>query len=317
MKTITLEEHFVTAEFERAVGGLPPALGRMREQLMDLGEGRLRAMDDGGVDVQVLSLAAMGVQHLRGAQETAVFRGVNDELAAAVRANPSRLQAFCSPGMTEPREAVREVERCVRELGFCGVFVHGTVEGKFLDAPEFFPVLEAIAELGVPLYLHPAPPPDAVFDAYYAGLPGASGQLLSIAGWGWHSETAIHVLRLILSGILDRLPKLKVIVGHMGEGLPFALARTNAVFSRVTHLQRSVEQTMREQVWITTSGVFTQPPFRCAADVLGLDRMMYSVDYPFSATTTGEQFVKGLELTERERFVGGLAGELLGIGRQR
>jgi predicted TIM-barrel fold metal-dependent hydrolase len=318
MKTITLEEHFLTRDYVKATGGLPPNLQGRSEPLLDIGEGRIRAMDEGGVDLQVLSLAAIGMKELPAAEEAAVLRGVNDELAAAVSAHPRRFQGFAALGMKRPAEAARELERCVKELGFPAVMLDGTVDGKFLDAPEFLPVLEAMEALDVPLYLHPARPPESVFDAYYAGLPHGTGELLSIAGWGWHSETAIHVLRLIVSGTLDRVPKLKLIVGHMGEGLPFALARTNAVFSRVSQLKRSVAETMREQVWITTSGVFTQPPFQCAVDVLGLDRMMYSVDYPFSANTTGEQFLQSLDLTEpeRERFAGGLAMELLGLERQ-
>jgi predicted TIM-barrel fold metal-dependent hydrolase len=317
MKTITLEEHFVTQGFLNATShDGQAALPEVHEKLLNLGEGRLAAMDAGGVDMQVLSLEAMSLPKLAAEDETSVLRDVHDELAAAVAAHPDRFAGFCTPPLRDVRAAVREVERCVTSLGFRGVMVSGMADGKFLDAEQFRPVLEAIAALDVPLYLHPAPPPQSVFDAYYSGLPDRAGLMLSIAGWGWHSETAIHVLRLIVSGMLERVPKLKVIIGHMGEGLPFALARSNAALMRgAPNLKRSVEETMREQVWITTSGVFTQPPFQCAADVLGLDRMMYSVDYPFSKVEQGEQFLKSLDLTEpeRERFQSGLAAELLKI----
>ena len=315
MRTITLEEHFVTEDFARATGAFGPQMDVIRPKLLDLAAGRLAAMDEAGVDVQVLSLAALGIDQLPGAEETAVLRGVHDELHAAIQAHPERFRGFATPPMKEPEEAIREIERCVRELGFVGVMLDGTVDGKFLDAPEFFPVLEAIEALDVPLYLHPAPPPKQVAEVYYAGLPGELGYLLSIAGWGWHAETGLHVLRLIASGLMDRLPRLRVIVGHMGEGLPYALTRSSAVLSRAAKLQRSVAETFRERFYVTTSGYFTAPPFECARAVLGFDRLLYSVDYPFSPNTHGEEFLRSLALPEHEEAAlrGGHAAAVLGI----
>jgi predicted TIM-barrel fold metal-dependent hydrolase len=318
MKTITLEEHFVTADYLKATGAhgasVPAAMVSVREKLLDLGAGRIAAMDEGGVDLQVLSLAALGVEELAPAQQTAVLRDVNDVLAAAVKAHPTRFAGFASPALKEPRNAVKELERCVRELGFVGCFLDGTTNGKFLDASEFFPVLEAAEALDVPVYLHPAPPPDTVKEAYFSGLPGDAGYLLSIAGWGWHAETGLHLLRLIVAGVFERLPKLRVIVGHMGEGVPYALARTNGVLSgAMKGYRRSMMETMLEQVWVTTSGYFTRPPFDCCRQVLGLERMMYSVDYPFSANTRGKEYLEtlGLSDAEREMFAGGTAAKLL------
>jgi uncharacterized protein len=323
MKTITLEEHFVTRDFLKAADayGSDAAAGMeaIREKLLDLGEGRIAAMDEGGVSVQVLSLAAIGVDRLAPAEQTAVMRGVHDEVAAAVKARPDRLAAFATPGLKEPAAAVKELERCVRELGFKGLLVNGTVslngDVKFLDAVEFFPLLEAAEALGVPVYVHPAPPPQGVYDAYFSGLPGEAGRLLSIAGWGWHAENGLHLLRLIVSGVLDRLPKLQVIVGHMGEGVPYALARSSGVLSLATKGRRSVAEVMKDQVWVTTSGYFTRPPFECCREVVGLERMMYSVDYPFSPTTRGRDFLAGLELddAERETLVWGNAAGVLGL----
>jgi hypothetical protein len=319
MKTIALEEHFVTKDFIKATGtygvDAPAGLREIRERLLDLGDGRVAAMDEGGVSLQVLSLAAMGVDELAAAEQTAVLRGVHDELAAAVKARPDRFAGFATPGMKDPAAAVKEVERCVTELGFKGVLLDGTTDGKFMDAPEFFPVLQAIEALGVPLYLHPAPPPKVVKEAYYSGLPGEAGMLLSIAGWGWHAEMGLHLLRLIVSGVLDRLPSLQVIVGHMGEGVPYALARSNGVLSMVTKGRRGVAEVMKDQVWVTTSGYFTRPPFECCREVLGLEKMMYSVDYPFSANTRGRDFLAGLDLSESEMaaLVHGNAERVLGL----
>jgi predicted TIM-barrel fold metal-dependent hydrolase len=303
MKTIALEEHFVTSDFLKATGAyghaVPEPMRAIRDRLLDLGDGRIAAMDEGGISLQVLSLAAMGVDTLAPADQTAVLRGVHDELATAVKAHSDRFAAFATPGLKDPAAAVKELNRCIRDLGFKGLLLDGTTDGKFLDAPEFFPVLEAAEALGVPLYLHPAPPPAVVQAAYYSGLPGDTGMLLSIAGWGWHAENGLHLLRLILSGVLDRLPNLQVIVGHMGEGVPYALARSNAILSPAAkHLKRSVTETILAQVHFTTSGYFTRPPFDCARQVLGLDHLMYSVDYPFSANTRGRDFLATLQSSE-------------------
>jgi predicted TIM-barrel fold metal-dependent hydrolase len=319
MKTITLEEHFVTQDFLNATGAYgpdgPPSMAALREKLLDLGAGRIAAMDEGGVDMQVLSLAANGIDELAPSEQAAILSGVHDEVAAAVKANSTRFAAFASPALKEPAKAVKELERCVTELGFVGALFDGTTDGKFLDAPEFFPVLEAAQELGVPVYLHPAPPPRAVKDVYFSGLPGEAGFLLSIAGWGWHAENGLHLLRLIVSGVLERLPKLQVIVGHMGEGVPYALARSNGVLSGVMKGKRSVAETISQQVWVTTSGYFSRPPFDCCREVIGLERMMYSVDYPFSPNVRGQEFLAKLELSEpeMERFVGGVAAKVLGL----
>ncbi len=317
MRTITLEEHFVTRDFIKATDaygeGMPTGLQAMRDKLLDVGEGRLASMDEAGIDMQVLSLAAVGLHKLEPAQGTAVLHDMHDELAAAVKAHPDRFAAFATPGLKEPEKAVKELQRCVTELGFKGVMVDGTTDGKFLDAPEFFPVLEALAELGVPLYLHPAPPPEEVAKVYYSGLPGEVGQMLSIAGWGWHVENGLHTLRLIVSGVMDRLPKLKVIIGHMGEGVPYALARSSGILSPAAKLKRSVADTFKDQFYVTTSGYFTKPPFDCARAVFGFEHMMYSVDYPFSPNSRGTEFLKSLALDreEQEAFCGGHAAELL------
>jgi uncharacterized protein len=305
MKTITLEEHFVTTDFLNATGAFgsetPAPLLRVREKLLDLGDGRIADMDEGGITLQVLSLAAIGLDKLSAANENAILRGVHDEAAAAVKAHPDRFAAFATPGLKNVPQALKEIERAVRTLGFKGVLVDGTTDGKFLDHPDFFPLLEMTESLGVPLYLHPAPPPPIVKEAYYSGLPDGIGDLLSIAGWGWHAETGLHVLRLITSGVMDRLPRLQIIIGHMGEGLPYALARSNAVLSNASkHLKRSVRETFLQQFHVTTSGYFTRPPFECARTVLGLERLMYSVDYPFSPNQNGKEFLTALDLGSEE-----------------
>jgi predicted TIM-barrel fold metal-dependent hydrolase len=304
--TITLEEHFVTESYLKATGAeeasAPPQFQQLRSQLLDLGEGRIAAMDEAGIDLQLLSLAALGFDKLDPLTATSVLHDANDELAAAVRTYPTRFGGFATLNLNDPAEAVNELERCVQTLGFKGAMLNGTVEGEFLDQTRFFPVFEAADALGVPIYLHPAPPPKTVQQAYFSGLPGDAGHLLSIAGWGWHAETGLHILRLIVSGLFDRLPNLQIVIGHMGEGLPYALARSSQVLARSNQgLKRTVADYFHQNIHVTTSGYFTQPPFQCALEVVGIDRLMYSVDYPFSPNTNGRTFLDALTLSEQDR----------------
>jgi len=319
MKTIALEEHFVTETFLKtlAANGMawPPRMLEMQPKLQDLGVGRIAAMDEGGVDFQVLSLASMGFDKLEAREATALACDVNDELAEAIKANPKRLGGFATLALKDPAKAAKELERCVKKLGFKGALVDGTVHGLFLDDPRFLPVFETAVKLKVPVYLHPAPPPDAVMKAYFSGLPGETGQLLSIAGWGWHAETALHTLRLIVAGVFDRLPELQVIIGHMGEGLPYALARSSGILSGPSHLKQTIADYFRSNLHVTTSGYFTQAPLKCAVEVVGIDRMMFSVDYPFSANTKGRKFLTDaagwLSEGDFKKLAGGNAQRLL------
>ncbi len=317
MQTIALEEHFTTREFQNALQPFvteTPQSKVLQTKLLDLGSGRLAAMDEGGVDMQVLSLPSSGFEKISSDVATAVAENANDEAAEAARQHPTRFAGLASLNLKDPATAAQEMERCVDRLHFSGAMFQGTTGGAFLDDPRFLPVWEAAAALKVPVYLHPAPPPKAVFDTYYEGLPGASGQALSINGWGWHAETGMHVLRLILSGLFDRFPEQQVIIGHMGENLPFSLVRAATVLGpTATHLKRSISNYFHDNIHITSSGYFSQPPFLCALQVVGIDRLMYSVDYPFSSNTTGKAFLDALPLSslDRAKFAGGNAQRLL------
>lgn len=183
----------------------------------------------------------------------------------------------------------------MRELNFVGVMVNGTTQGLFLDHPRFAPFWEEAQALDAPVYLHPAPPPAAVQQAYFSGLPEDLGFMLSTAGWGWHVETGMHALRLIGSGLFECFPRLQVIIGHMGENLPYSLARADAVLSRSSQrLPRSYSEYFHDHFHITTSGYFTLPPLLCALEVVGADRILFSIDYPFSSTDTGRRFLDSL-----------------------
>jgi predicted TIM-barrel fold metal-dependent hydrolase len=258
-------------------------------------------MDAAGIDMQVLSLAGSGLDKLEPTTATALARDTNDKLAAAVRAHPDRFAAFATLALLEPEKAAVEFERCVRELGFKGALLNGTTNGLFLDDKRFTPIFEIAQALDVPIYLHPAPPPRPVQQAYYDGLPSHLGFFLSTAGWGWHAEVGMHCLRLIVSGLFDHFPKLKIIIGHMGEDLPYSIVRADTVLARdANHLQRRVKDYFHEHFYITTSGYFTVPPFLCALQVAGADRILFSIDYPFSPNTVGRDFLNSLPVSPED-----------------
>lgn len=322
MRVVALEEHFTIPSLVARIDpeatarrGFPPGFGNfLGDQLADVGEQRIAEMEEAGVSMQVLSLTGPGADLVKGGEGVALARAINDGLANAVKARPDRLAGFAHLPMNSPDAAADELERTVREHGFCGALINGLTNDHFLDDPMFEPILQRAEALDVPIYVHPNLPPATVRKAYYDGLPGRAGFTLSIAGWGWHSEVAIHVLRLALSGALDRHPRLKLIIGHMGEGLPAMLARCDQVFAPdVKHLKRSLRQTILDQVYVTTSGLFTQPPFEAALAVFGIDRLLFSVDYPYSSNQQGRAFLDAVEVPagDLEKLAHGNADKLL------
>ena len=315
MKIITLEEHIVTPAYRQAASKLPD-LSRMapnnpdakahmqqvQQKLGDLGEQHLADMDAAGIDIQVLSLAGILMDKLDAKTATEIARDANETMARMIQAHPTRFAAFAALNPKEPEEAAHEFRRCVLELGFVGAMIDGMTDGLFLDDPRFTPIFDAAVELGVPIYLHPAPPPESVQQAYYTGLPEGVGQALSIAGWGWHVETGLHALRLIVSGLFDRLPDLQIIIGHMGENLPFSILRAQTVLTHSgLNLSKPISDYFKTNFHVTTSGYFTLPPFECALAILGTERILFSVDYPFSPNEVGVKFLDSLPISSEDK----------------
>lgn len=317
VRIVAVEEHTFPHDILEAAGlDLGSRASRKAAELDDLGEARLRTMDDAGISMQVLSALAHIVQELEPEPSDAVSKQLNDRMAATVAAHPSRFKAFATLPMSAPDRAVVELRRAVDELGFVGAMIHGQTNGVFLDHPSVQPVLAAAEHLDVPIYLHPAPPPPAVFEAYYSGLDADVSAALATAGWGWHAECGMHVLRMVVAGVFERFPALQVIVGHMGEGLPFSLARADDMLSPVIKGQgASVAETVQRNVHITTSGYTTAAPLQCALTVLGADRIMFSVDYPFADSATATTFLRDAPLSpaDREKIAYGNATRLLGL----
>jgi uncharacterized protein len=301
MRVITLEEHY-RSKYSHEIDDPYYArfnygLGPLGDRLSDIGAGRVADMDKNGIDLQVLSHTVPSPEVLPAERAIPLCQRVNDELAEAVAHYPQRFAAFASLPIADPKAAARELERAVRELGFRGTMISGVTHGRFLDDPFFFPILECAESLDVPIYLHPAPPPEKVFDTYFAGLKPGVSLILSTAGWGWHSETAIHTLRLIAAGTFDRFPRLQFIIGHMGEMIPFQLARVDRALGRAAkNLRQNPAAYFQSNIHITTSGLFTTPPLQLALQVLGADRVMFSIDYPYSGNEVGRAFLDSLSL---------------------
>jgi predicted TIM-barrel fold metal-dependent hydrolase len=285
-------------------------------ELDALGEDRLRVMDDAGIDVQVLSALSNNVQDLPPAQSIVVSQELNNRMAETVSSFPDRFRAFATLPVSDPRASVDELTRSVDELGFLGAMVHGQTHGVFLDHPSVRPILAAAVRLDVPIYVHPAPPPTVIFDTYYSGLTEEVGACLSTSGWGWHSETAMHVLRMVVQGVFEELPDLKIIIGHMGEGLPFHLDRIEDMLTPVvTGHALTVAETLRRNLYLTTSGYNSDAPLLCALAAFGVDRVMFSVDYPFGNSARAATYLESapVRALDREKIAHTNAESLLKI----
>jgi hypothetical protein len=324
MRTIALEEHFASPAFLEGPGkGIKEQakdpehpMARIFEQLTDLGGQRVAAMDAAGIDVQVLSLNSPGVEQLEPAEAVAVARETNDFLAETVKRHPSRFAGFATLPTAAPEKAAEELERTIHDYGFRGAAINGHVRGRYLDDKFFWPILERAEALNVPIYLHPTLPPQPVIDASYKGFDPTVTSMLAGAGWGWHIETAIHVLRLILGGAFDRYPKLQIVIGHMGEALPFVVQRLDRTLSPArTKLERPVSAYLRENVHYTFSGFNFTPVFLILLLQAGVGRIMFSTDHPYGSMAEGRAFLDQLPVSDpdRERIAHSNAERLFGF----
>jgi predicted TIM-barrel fold metal-dependent hydrolase len=319
-RTITLEEHFMTPAFLEGPGHPLkewPEMAPILEKGCDLGDNRIADMDAAGIDMQVLSLSAPGVQQLDASEAIDLAHDINDSLADAVRRNPNRLAGFAVMPTPSPDSAADELERMVRERGFKGAVIHGHTRGRYLDEEFFWPILKRAEALQVPIYLHPTLPPQPVIKAYYTGnFSMEVTNWLAMAGWGWHIETAVHMIRIILSGAFDQYPHLQFIIGHLGEALPFMLPRLNRTLPvELTKLNRPMGAYLRENIHYTISGFNFMPAFLDLLLEVGVDRIMFSADYPHASMIEAHNFLNHLPLSpaDRERIAHGNAEILLSI----
>lgn len=315
LRTITLEEHYASSAFLDGPGqGVKGSYSRLIEQLCDLGERRIADMDVAGIDVQVMSLTAPGLEQLDASEAVPLAREENDRLAEAVRQYPERFAGFATLPTSAPDTAADELERMVSKHGFKGALINGHTRGRYLNDTFFWPILERAEALQVPIYLHPTPPPQAVRDTYYAGFAPEVSAILSTGGWGWHIETAVHIIRLILGGVFDRYPQLQLVIGHMGEALPFMMPRISANLpTTVTKLQRPLGAYFRENLHYTFGGFNWTPTFLDLLLQVGVERILFSADYPYRSMQEARTFLEQLPVSpaDKERIAHGNAERLL------
>jgi predicted TIM-barrel fold metal-dependent hydrolase len=303
MRIIALEEHFATPAFVDGPGRYLQPYPAIVEQLCELGDERIAQLDAAGIDVQVLSLTAPGVEQLDPDDATAIARNVNDHLSQATKRYPGRFEGFATLPTPAPDKAADELERAVTELGFKGGMINGHSQGRYLDDEFFWPILERAERLRVPLYLHPTFPPQAVIDAAYKGNYDQQTRFgLAMAGWGWHIDTATHVIRLVLSRAFDRFPELQLVIGHLGEGLSFMLPRLEQAM-HVAKLDRPIGAYFRENVHYTNSGFNWVNPFLNLLHEVGAHRIMFATDHPFGSIPAARTFLDELPVSPADRVL--------------
>ena len=328
IRTIALEEAFMHPKlWELFPLPLKNRYAMVKDSLMEVGPERIRQMDAAGIDVQVLSHVQPGVQFIEDAV-TAIrlSREINDWLGEVVKTFPTRFAGFAMLPTQSPKDAAEELERTVTHLGFKGALINGHTNGRYLDDESFSVLLERAQALEVPIYIHPTDPPQAISDVYYQNDPSL------VIGWGWLVETGTHLLRLMSSGVFDRYPRLKIIVGHMGELIPYCLTRLTLAMTMGNWmlanqevnaagpvprkiLEKNVFHYMRENVFITTSGVFDQPVFNCAVAEVGIDNILFSVDAPLRDNFEAMDFLNAAQLSreDKEKLAHGNAERLLNL----
>ncbi len=319
MKIIALEEHSWDQEVASHFKERGPEMRNpeMQKRLHDLGEFRIKEMDEAGIDLQVLSHGAPATQRVDAETAVPLAKRANDRLFESTRKFPGRFEAFAVLPTADPKAAADELERAVTRLKFKGAMMHGlaTIDGAqqvFLDDKRFWPIFERAQALDVPLYMHPAVPHKAVIEAYYKDyleqFPG-----LMTAAWGFGVETATQGIRLVLSGVFEKYPGLKIILGHLGEGLPFYLWRINMALGRQGNRSTPFRDTFREHFWITTSGAFSTPSLLCCVMEMGVDRILFSVDYPFVPNPPGVKWMESVPLSneDKAKILNGNATRLL------
>jgi 2,3-dihydroxybenzoate decarboxylase len=304
-KVIALEEHFTSPKLR--------ALRREKDtpvqrRLDDLGELRIREMDEAGIDLQVISENNPATQNLDAETAVVLARESNDLLHEAVRAHPTRFAGFATLPTPDPKAAADELERAVTKLNFKGAMIMGLTHGRFMDDKRFRPIFERAVALDVPVYIHPTPPVKAVMDAYFTEYP-----VLAFAPLGFTLETLTHTARLVVSGLFDEFPTLKIIVGHLGETAPFLLWRISDILNERMPREKTFADYYREHFWLTTSGTFSDAALTCSISEMGVGRIMFSVDWPFQRNVPGRKWLDAAPVSDHDRALifGGNAAHLL------
>lgn len=309
MKLIAIEEHFLTKEvkeeWHKYADKDDPTeklhFGEIEKRLEDIGTSRLQHMDETGIDVQVLSLTSPALHNL-GNESVNLAIQTNDYLAEVIKKNPDRLQGFATLPMYAPTEAAKELERSVKNLDLKGAMLCGRTREKNLDHKDFWEVFECAATLGVPLFIHPQIPQKAVRDIYYSGFDEMTDLAFSTFGLGWHYEAGIQFVRLVLAKVFDRFPNLQIILGHWGEVILFYTERL-ASLNRITKLQRPFIDYVRQNLYVTASGMFSQNYLQRSVEIVSSDRILFSSDYPFQYRQgrDARNFLEATQLSKEDK----------------
>jgi 2,3-dihydroxybenzoate decarboxylase len=320
MRRIAVEEAFLTEDIARewskvlagasvepgfrmmgdTMLGQSPGARRVHEQLIDVGAGRIALMDATGIDMQILSMTAPGVQVFDPATATRLARESNDVLVEAIKGHPTRLAGLAAVAPQNPKDAAAELARVAGLSGIKGLIINSHTGGEYLDAAKYWPIFEAAEALGLPLYLHPREPSPSMIGPYLE-------YGLYFAGWGFAAEVGLHAMRLIMSGVFERFPRLQIILGHMGEAIPFWLQRIDNRYllqvkiGAVTKLARLPSEYFLQNFVITTSGVCSEPALKLSLEVLGADRILFAADYPYESVEEAVSFMDGADLSDDAR----------------
>ena len=274
--------------------------GQLSQRLLDVDDERLRIMDEAGIDVHLLALTSTGVQALETELAVSIATLGNDRLAAAIARHPDRYAGLATIAPQDPKRAVREMERAIKKLKLGGVMINSHTNGEYLDESKYWPILEAAAGLGVPIYIHPRSPSPAMAQPYRK-------YHLEHAIWGYAVETGLHAVRLIMSGVFDAYPTLKIVIGHMGENIPYALYRMDWMHARATvamdrpKLKLTPSEYFKRNFMITTSGVNWHAPLKFCIEVLGADNIMWAVDYPYQETHEAVRFMNEAPIPDEQK----------------
>ena len=300
---IAIEEHYWDPELTKHfTGSEAPRGAEIEKWLNDFGDIRVKQMDEAGIDMQVLSHGSPSVQKLPADIAVSVTRTANDRLAERIAANPKRFAGFAAvPTTASAKGAADELERAVTKLGMKGAMLHGLSNGEFLDLPKFWPIYERAEALDVPIYFHPSTPHPRVTEAYYQDY-AKDFPLLARPAWGYTVEAATQAIRLVLSDVFETHPKLKVILGHLGETLPFLSWRVDSALRRPGGKQLDFRGIFSRNFWITTSGFFADAPLQCCMTEMGVDHILFAVDWPFVADNKpGVEWLFRTPLSEEDR----------------
>jgi predicted TIM-barrel fold metal-dependent hydrolase len=297
---IAIEEHYWDEELEKTfIGSEAGRPGEQFNRLHDFGALRIKEMDDAGIDIQVLSHGAPSTQKLPAETAVAMATRVNDRLAAIVAKNPTRFAGFAALPTAVPEAAADELERTAK-LGFKGAMLHGLSNGEFLDDKKFWPIFARAEKLDLPIYLHPSQPHPDVIKTYYAGYV-KDFPMLPRATWGYTVETATLAIRLVLSGVFEQHPKLKIILGHLGETLPFLVWRVDHTLARPGQKSVSFRDVFCNNFYVTTSGNFSNPALLCCVMEMGIDRILFAVDWPFVMNPPATKWMEGVPLCDEDK----------------